>query len=64
MGFTEGDAEYLQVSACQLIELGIQNCCGSADNHIEGISSISMRRLSQPTEGKALPTVLLNVVSI
>merc|ERR1712137_14872 len=51
----------LQISACQLLELAIQNCRGTGDQFVEGIIDIAMNRFTQPFTGVALPTVLFNM---
>lgn len=56
--------EPVQVAACQLIELALQNCLGTGDKYVEEILKFSMQRMDQHFYGIALPTVLFNVVSI
>merc|ERR1712137_145120 len=53
--------EPLQISACQLLELAIQNCSGTGDQFVEGIIEMAMNRFPQPFSGVALPTVLFNL---
>eukprot|EP00339_Tiarina_fusa_P013736 CAMPEP_0117020128 /NCGR_PEP_ID=MMETSP0472-20121206/15340_1 /TAXON_ID=693140 ORGANISM="Tiarina fusus, Strain LIS" /NCGR_SAMPLE_ID=MMETSP0472 /ASSEMBLY_ACC=CAM_ASM_000603 /LENGTH=431 /DNA_ID=CAMNT_0004725251 /DNA_START=1720 /DNA_END=3015 /DNA_ORIENTATION=+ len=53
--------EPVQIAACQLIELAIQNCLGSGDAYMEGIISVAMERMDKDFFGVALPTVIFNV---
>lgn len=54
--------EGIQVSACQLIELALQNSHNSADSYINDILHVCMNRMNQHFYGIALPTVMFNVV--
>lgn len=53
--------EHIQISACQLIELAIQNSYGTADSYIKDILGVCMQRMDQHFYGIALPTVMFNV---
>lgn len=52
----------LQISACQIFELAIQNCHGTGDHLVEGILEVTLARFDHPFSGLALPTVLYNTV--